>query len=468
LKFSTVPPPSPDSAPRDLTDARAAVAAGRLHAESALTACLAAARAPGIAPAFLSTDPPGASLAARQADQAVATGLPPPALAGLAVSIKDLYDVQGHVTAAGSRVLQGRAPAEADALAVARLRAAGAALIGRTHMTEFAFSGIGLNPHHATPENPVLAALGRRGCIPGGSTSGGAVTVAGAAAWAALGSDTGGSIRIPAALHGLVGFKNTQRLTPTAGSIPLSVSLDTACAITRSVRDAILLHEVLASRRVHLQGKPLAQHRFAVAKTLFQDDLAAPVAHAFEAALRRLREAGATIDALDLPALADLPDLQAGGGLAAAEAWAWHRDLITRHESEYDPRVAWRIRRGEAFGDAQVRGLHAARRAWIERMGAALIGVDAVLSPTVPIPAPTLAELADDDAFFRANALMLRNPSVVNLLDGCALTLPCQAPGDEPVGLMLWQQGGHDDALLDAALAVESALGPTCAPPAGR
>lgn len=451
--------PAPFPAPTDdLTAARAAIAAGRLEAESALTTCLAAAAAPGVSPAFLSTDPSGASLAARQADDAVSGRSHLPPLAGLAVSVKDLYDVQGQVTAAGSRVLLGSPPARQDAAAVARLRTAGAALIGRTHMTEFAFSGIGLNPHHPTPENPVLAAMGRRGCIPGGSTSGGAVSVAAGAAYAALGSDTGGSIRIPAALHGLVGFKNTQRLTPNDGSIPLAASLDTACAITRSVRDAVLLHEVLAARVIALAGKPLTERRFGVATTLFQDGLAAPVARAFEAALDALRDAGAEVVDVPLPALADLPALQAGGGLAAAEAWAWHRDLITTHEAGYDPRVAWRIRRGEAFTPAQVRELHAMRLGWIARMRDTLAGVDAILSPTVPIPAPTMSELADDDTFFEANALMLRNPSVVNLLDGCAISLPCQAPGEEPVGLMLWQRGGHDDDLLDAALAIEAAL----------
>src|SRR5690606_38344470 len=144
-------------------------------------------------------------------------------------------------TTAGSVVLADAAPAAADCPAVARLRRAGAALVGHTNMSEFAFSGVGINPHHGTPANPATLGLDATPRIPGGSTSGGAVSVASGAAWAALGSDTGGSIRIPAALQGLVGFKNTARLTPTEGAIPLSTTLDTACAITRSVRDAVLL-----------------------------------------------------------------------------------------------------------------------------------------------------------------------------------------------------------------------------------
>src|SRR5206468_3736501 len=192
----------------------------------------------------------------------LAAGAPLPPLAGLAVSVKDLFDVQGQPTTAGSVVLEGAPPAAADCAAVARLRNAGAALVGHTNMTEFAFSGVGINPHHGTPANPVTARLDSRERIPGGSTSGGAVSVATGAAWAALGSDTGGSIRIPAALQGLVGFKSTARLVPTEGAVPLAPTLDTVSAMTRSVRDAIVLHEVLAGRTVQLPQRPLAHWRF--------------------------------------------------------------------------------------------------------------------------------------------------------------------------------------------------------------
>lgn len=409
--------------------------------------------------AFVALDAEGAHQAAGQADLAIAAGRDPGALAGLAVSVKDLFDVRGQRTRAGARCRDGIDVAAVDAPAVARLRAAGAALIGRTQMTEFAFSGVGINPHDGTPANVALARLDRPDCVPGGSTAGGAVSVASGAAWAALGSDTGGSIRIPAALQGLVGFKNTQVLTPTAGSVPLAPSLDTACAITHSVRDALVLHQVLAQRTVALAGRPLARLRLAWCPQLFQDALEPAVAAAFEASLAALSAAGASVITLDLPMLAELPELTRDGGITCAEAWAWHAPQWAAQADAYDPRVLSRIRRGAAISATQLAALHAHRRRWIAAINATLVDIDAVLSPTVPLIAPPLAPLrADDAAFFAVNALLLRNPAVINLLDGCAISLPCQPAGQAPVGLMLWAPGGRDDALLDAALTVEAAL----------
>ena len=387
-------------------------------------------------------------------------GVPLPPLAGLAVSVKDLFDVQGHPSSAGSRVLADAAPAAVDCPAVARLRRAGAALSGHTNMTEFAFSGVGLNPHHGTPANAATARLDAVPRIPGGSTSGGAVTVASGAAWAALGSDTGGSIRIPAALQGLVGFKNTARLTPTQGSVPLSSTLDTACAITRSVRDAVLLHGVLAERSVRLGRRPLAQRRLAVVRAPFLDTLDATVAGAFEAAVAALRAAGAAIDEIDrLPASSIFARLLELGGFSPAEAWAWHRGRLAEREADYDPRVVQRIRRGASMTAADYIEMLALRKAWIAEVDAGLAAYDAVLSPTVPIVAPAIGPLAASDAdFFAVNALLLRNPSVVNLLDGCALSLPCQRPGELPVGLMVWAGALADDTVLDVALAIEAVL----------
>ena len=391
-------------------------------------------------------------------DQLAHAGQPRAPLAGLAVSVKDLFDVAGYPTTAGSRALP-EVPATVDAPTVARLRAYGAALIGHTNLSEFAFSGVGMNPHHGTPANPATAAIDPTPRAPGGSTSGGAVSVATGAAWAALGSDTGGSIRIPAALQGLVGFKNTQRLTPLAGCVPLSSSLDTACAVTRSVRDAVLMHEVLAGRQVTLDERPLTGWRFAVPGTLMLDQLEAPVAAAFDAALKTLRAAGATLVDLPLTQLAELASLNAHGGFAAAESWAWHRARLDKHEARYDPRVAARIRRGAQLSAADYIDLLHARRSWIHRVESVIAPFDALLSPTVPIVAPPLAALQqDDDVFFAHNALLLRNPSVVNFFDGCALSLPCHAPGTMPVGLMLWAGAMRDDTLLSAALAVEHAL----------
>ena len=444
----------------DLSAARADIEARRSSARACLEASIAAARGPANRHSFLRTSFDAASATAAAVDSSHASGVPLPPLAGLAVSVKDLFDVQGEVTAAGSPILAERAvPARSDSTAVARLRRAGAALLGRTNMTEFAFSGVGINPHYGTPPNPVTARRDAAPRIPGGSTSGGAVSVATGAAWAALGSDTGGSIRIPAALQGLVGFKNTARLTPTTGAIPLSTTLDTACAITRSVRDAVRLHALLAGRCVTLAQRPLAALRLGVPGNHLLDALEPRVAAAFTRSLALLRAAGARIEEIRLPALGEVAGINASGGFAAAEAWAWHRALLAEHGARYDPRVAARIRRGETMSAADYIDLLQARTAWILRMHTQMRGFDAMLSPTVPCVAPLLEPLvADDAAFLAANALLLRNPSVVNLLDGCALSLPCHGPDELPVGLMVWSGALQDDVVLDVSLAIEAAL----------
>jgi aspartyl-tRNA(Asn)/glutamyl-tRNA(Gln) amidotransferase subunit A len=248
---------------------------------------------------------------------------------------------------------------------------------------------------------------------------------------------------------------------PREGCVPLSPSLDSVCAITRSVREAVRLHEVLAARRVSLDARPLGAWRMAVPRTVMLDALEPAVAAAFERAVTALRAAGARIDEIDLPLLAQAASLQRGGGIAAAESWAWHRGALAQRSAQYDPRVAVRIRRGEAICAKELAALHAERRAWIARMEQALAPYDTLLSPTVPIVAPRLTPLvADDDAFFAANALLLRNPALVNLLDGCALSLPCHCAGDWPVGLMVWAPAMADDRVLALSLAIEAALAP--------
>jgi aspartyl-tRNA(Asn)/glutamyl-tRNA(Gln) amidotransferase subunit A len=389
-----------------------------------------------------------------------AAAAPQQPLAGLAFTTKDLFDIAGQPTPAGSVVLAHAPAAKADATAIARLRAAGGALLGRTNMTEFAFSGVGINPHLGPPANASDAATPR---IPGGSSSGAAVSVATGAAFIGLGSDTGGSIRIPAALNGIVGFKNTARLVPTDGALPLSTTLDTVCAMTRSVRDAITAHEVLAACHVTIGSGSLASYRFAVVKDLFQDAMDMVVAGAFERTLRTLREAGAQITEIGLPPLADLPTINAGGGFSAAESYAWHRHLLERSGAGYDPRVAQRILKGAEMKAYEYIDLFHARKDWIGRMEQALAPFDAVLSPTVPIVAPAIAGIAPgeerDKAFFHVNALLLRNTAVVNMLDGCAISIPCHVAGELPVGLMIWHAALRDDTVLSVALQAERALG---------
>ena len=381
------------------------------------------------------------------------------ALAGLPVSIKDLFDVAGQTTAAGSIALLDAAPAQHDSPAVARLRRAGAAVMGRTTMVEFAFSGVGINPHFGTPANACSA---EQALIPGGSSSGAAVSVARGAAFIGLGSDTGGSIRIPAALNGIVGFKNTARLVPTEGALPLSNTLDTVCALTRSVPDAILAHEILAQRRVTRSPAPLGAYRLAVASSVMLDGLDPTVARAWQRTLNTLRQAGAHIEDLALTELHELRQIQATGSISAAESYAWHRHLLENREQEYDPRVAARIQHGATMSACDYLDLLVARRRWISTMNQAMQGFDAILSPTTPVTAVPIADVAPgaerDAAFFGLNALLLRNTSVVNMLDGCAISLPCHAPDELPVGMMVWSGALQDDLVLNVALQIEKLL----------
>ena len=438
--------------PNDLHAAQQSVQDGQISSEEILAQTAAIAKSDACRHAFMpikTHSEPGALPLG-------ACGDPHFPLAGIPVSVKDLFDVAGQVTMAGSTVLATAPPASADAIAVARLRAAGAVLVGRTNMVEFAFSGVGINPHYGTPVNPADIETER---IPGGSSSGAAVSVATGAALVGLGSDTGGSLRIPAALCGIVGFKSTARLVPANGAVPLSTSLDTVGALTRSVRDAVTVHEILSARAVHLAEKPLSSCRLAVARTLMQDGMSSTVAAAFEKSLHLLRQAGATIEEIALEELDELASINATGGLSAAQSHAWHRKLLTDHEAQYDPRVALRILRGARMSAADYIDLLAARQSWIARMEARLVGFDAVLSPTVPIVAPSIASvLHNDEEFFRINSVLLRNTSVVNMLDGCAISIPCHMPGQLPVGLMLWHAALHDDAVLDLALQVETVL----------
>lgn len=403
--------------------------------------------------AFLTLTPDEARAVA---SAAVASRTP---LAGLSVSVKDLFDVAGQTTCAGSRALRDAPPAIQDCPAVARLRRAGAAVIGRTNMSEFAFSGVGINPHFGTPANPCDTQVPR---IPGGSSSGAAVSVATGAAFIGLGSDTGGSIRIPAALTGTVGFKSSAARVPTKGAVPLSTTLDTVCAITRSVTDAIIAHELLAQRRVTRGAAPLPSYSLGVADTVMLDGLDATVSQAWQRTLETLHDAGVRIKHVALPEINELQQIQATGGFSAAESYTWHRQLLASHGAAYDPRVAARILRGASMSACDYVELQNARRNWISRMDAALHGCDAILSPTVPVVAAPISEVApgaqQDEAFFQLNAKLLRNTSVINMLDGCAVSIPCHVDGELPVGLMVWAGGFCDDAVLNIALGIEKLL----------
>jgi len=445
----------------DLIATRQAIRAGSTTPQALARACLDVAQSPSSQHVFMQLTPEALQHAAGQPQ----IGQTP--LAGLAVSIKDLFDVQGQVTQAGSIVLKDQPPAPADCLAVARLRAAGAGLIGRTNMVEFAFSGVGTNPHHDTPAawdglHDHAVGTHEQPHAPGGSSSGAAVSVATGAAFIGLGSDTGGSIRVPAALNGIVGFKNTARLVPTQGALPLSTTLDTVCAMTRTVRDAVLAHEVLSARRVPQGHRPLSGYRLAVVNSLMQDNMDAAVTQAFERSLNTLRAAGAHIDEIALSELNELAPMMATGGFSPAEGFAWHRELLAQESARYDPRVLQRLMRGSGMKAHEYMDLVQARQQWIHRVEKALMGYDAVLSPTTPIIAPNISTVAPgeerDAEFFRVNGLLLRNTSAVNTLDGCGISLPCHAPGELPVGLMAWHAAMHDDSILQLALLLEPLL----------
>ncbi|GAA6120530.1 amidase [Acidovorax sp. FG27] len=472
-------PTTPSGASADFTrhptlrERADALARGATTSERLVADALAriAAHQAGGGHAYVGTVDASAALqAARDSDRRRAAGQVPSPLAGLPVSIKDLFDVQGQATQAGSAgavpgtqpaladagAVPGTQPALADAAAVARLRAAGAVLLGRTNMSEFAFSGLGLNPHHGHPAHPHDAAR-----ITGGSSSGAAVTVALGLADAALGTDTGGSIRIPSAFCGLTGFKPTARRVPLAGAYPLSRSLDSVGPLARSVDCCAILDAVLSGETLDTAAPPLAGLRLGVTEDFVLDGLDGAIAQAFDQALARLSAAGAQIVRFGFAELLELPGINAAGGLVTAEAWHVHRDRLQdpAQAARYDPRVAQRTRRGAAISAADYIDLLDARARLQATARDRLQGLDAWLMPTVAVLAPLLQDVAtDDDRFFATNAKVLRNPSVLNFLDGCALSLPCQPAGGLPVGLSVGGLHGADARVLQVGRAVEACL----------
>jgi aspartyl-tRNA(Asn)/glutamyl-tRNA(Gln) amidotransferase subunit A len=407
--------------------------------------------------AFILVHEKEALAAADRVDEARRNGAQLPVLAGIPISIKDLFDEAGVITLGGSTVLVGTAAAKRDSMVVERLRKAGAVIVGRTNLTEFAFSGLGINPHYGTPKNAFDRASAR---IPGGSSSGAAISVTDGMAAAAIGTDTGGSVRIPAALNGLVGFKPTARRVPLDGVLPLSFTLDSAGPIAKTVADCALLDQVLSAGT---DGIPASAHvrglRFAVPKTAFQDDWSPAVANAFSAALACLSAAGASIVELPMTEFARAAVVNPRGIVSSVEAFWWHRQRIKEGARKYDPRVIARIRPGESVSAADYIELLHERERFVEDINVAAGGYDAMLMPTTPDTAPTIAEVSkDDESYFRSNGRMLRNPSIVNLFDGCALSMPCHDPGSAPVGMMIAGIQGTDRRILAIGLAVEEVV----------
>jgi aspartyl-tRNA(Asn)/glutamyl-tRNA(Gln) amidotransferase subunit A len=406
--------------------------------------------------AFIHVDAEAAIEAAEAMDRLREVKAEPSPFAGIPVSIKDLFDIKGQVTRAGSRALEDSAPAEADAPAVARLRRAGFVVIGRTNMTEFAYSGIGINPHYGTPKGAWQRNVGH---VPGGSSSGAAVSVADGMAYGALGTDTGGSCRIPAAFNGIVGFKPTQRRVPLEGGVPLSFTLDSFGPLARTAQCCAVLDAVLANEPiVPLRPRPIKGMRLAVPTTIALDELDDAVARTFERALETLSREGALIERIEVPEFLDVGVMQAKGGFAAAESYAWHRYLVVSKGDVYDPRVSSRILRGEAISAAEYIDLLNARRSLIARATVRLAPYDALVLPTTANTPPRIAALADDKAFTKQNLLALRNCTLINMIDGCAISLPCHREGEVPVGLMLASSGGADRRIFELAAAMEGVI----------
>ncbi|HET7888960.1 MAG TPA: amidase [Bradyrhizobium sp.] len=406
--------------------------------------------------AFVHVEVEAAIEAAKAMDRLREVRAAPSRFAGIPISIKDLFDIKGQVTRAGSRALDDSPPAEADAPVVSRLRRAGFILIGRTNMTEFAYSGIGINPHYGTPKSVWQREAGH---VPGGSSSGAAVSVADGMAHGALGSDTGGSCRIPAAYNGIVGYKPTQQRIPREGGIPLSFTLDSFGPLGRTVECCAVLDAVLADEPVRpLQPRPVKGMRFAVPTTVALDDVDDQVAKAFERTLEKLSRLGASIERIEMPEFLDVAVINKKGGFAAAESYAWHRYLLESHGGVYDPRVSSRIVRGEAITAADYIDILQARKSMIARANARFAPYDAVVMPTSVIVPPRISDLADDHAFTKANLLSLRNCTLINMMDGCSISLPCHRHGEAPVGFMLSATGGSDRRIFELAAGVEAAL----------
>jgi aspartyl-tRNA(Asn)/glutamyl-tRNA(Gln) amidotransferase subunit A len=407
--------------------------------------------------AFIHVETKAAIEAAEAMDRLREVKAAPSAYAGIPVSIKDLFDIRGQVTRAGSRALDDSPPALSDAPVVARLRRAGFVVIGRTNMTEFAYSGIGINPHYGTPKGAWQRSVGH---VPGGSSSGAAVSIVDGMAHGALGTDTGGSCRIPAAYNGIVGFKPTQRRVPLDGGVPLSFSLDSFGPIARTVGCCAVLDAVLADEPVvPLQPRPITGMRLAVPTTTVLDELEDAVARTFDRALETLSRHGALIERIAVPEFHDVALMNAKGGFSAAESYAWHRYLIASKGDIYDPRVASRIMRGESQSAADYVDLLDARRSLIARIAVRLAPYDALVMPTTANTPPRIADLVDDDkAFTRANVLALRNCSLINVIDGCAISLPAHREGEVPVGLMLAATGGADRRIFELAAGMEAVI----------
>jgi len=405
---------------------------------------------------FITVHAEQARAAADAVDTARRVGLPVSRYAGIPIALKDLFDIAGQPTPAGSKVLADSPPARANAPVVQRMLDAGFVAMGRVNMSEFAFSGLGINPHYGTPSSPWDRGSAR---IPGGSSSGTAGAVADGMTAAGLGTDTGGSCRIPAAFCGVVGYKPTARRVSINGVLPLAPSLDSVGPLAPTVACCAVIDAILAGEDPIVPiPAPLSGLRLAVPENVVLDGMDATVAAAFDRALTELSHAGAHITRVKFAAFEAILAANTRGGFAASEAYAWHRKLLADKGAGYDPRIRVRIARGEHMSAADYLDLVAERPRIVAEFNASTRDFDCVLMPAVPIVAPRIAALDDEREYNRVNMHVLRNPALGNFLDRCAISIPCHRPGDAPVGLMLMGETMGDARLFRIAAAAEAVL----------
>ncbi len=423
-------------------------------ARDAVESALRRADQPGAKHVFTSRADARALKEAAAADTQYRTGSRRPPYWGVPTCIKDNVDIAGEVTTAGSKLLAKNPPAQKDAPIVTRLRAAGFINIGRTNMTEFAFAAVGSNPHYGTPRNPAF--MDDR--IPGGSSSGSAVAVALGIVAAAIGSDTGGSVRIPAALCGVTGFKPTFGAVTNEGTYPLAASVDTIGVLARNVAGCAAMFDVIRDQPGTGCSQAPARPRLAVISNYVRKSLDDAVAHAVDAACDLLSDAGMELAPLELPEIDEIPELHKNGTMVMYEGYQLLKHIVPGHEAECDSRIVARILAGGRI-PAETYAAIMRRRAELQASVAQrLAGFDGYLMPATAITAPLIAAVQEQDAFLATNALLLRNATVGNFMGHCGISLPCQPRRTAPVGLSLSMIGGKDDALLALAATVEEIL----------
>lgn len=435
------------------------LAAGEVTSRQLVEECLENAGDPSTRIAFTALHETRARTDSDKIDAMRRGGAAVPPFAGIPISVKDLFDEAGEVTTAGSRILAEAAPATRDASAIARLKAAGFIVVGRTNLSEFTYNALGLNRDYGDPLSP-FERDGER--VAGGSSSGCAVSVAEGAACVSLASDTGASIRIPAAFCGLVGFASTPHRLPKDGVFPLSPSLDTIGPLGRTVSCCAIFDDILSgSAGADVEMRPSSSIRLGLPGGLMLNNLDREVSRAYSMALTRLAEAGFDLSDVCMPEIEEVDRVNADrGGLVGFEAFSLHRERIALHRERYDPRILKRLETSASLTEEDYAKLLRERAALKQVAKKSMQGLSALLLPTVPIIAPLRNTLHDIAQFQRVNSLVLQNTVFSNFLDLCAVSIPCHEVGGAPVGLMLVGSQSDDRKLLTVAVAVERIVAP--------